>query len=47
MVITAEKAALLDRVAAALRISGWQVPWLNDDHPARAAVSHQLRTFRS
>jgi len=36
--LTAEKAALLDRLAAALRTSGWQVLWLNDDHPARAQL---------
>jgi putative restriction endonuclease len=38
MALTAEKAGLLDRVAAALRVSGWQVLWLNDDHPARAQL---------
>jgi putative restriction endonuclease len=36
--LTAEKAELLDRVARALRLSGWQVLWLNDDHPARASL---------
>lgn len=38
MALKADKAALLHRVAAALRISGWQVLWLNDDHPARAQL---------
>lgn len=38
MALKAEKASLLDRVAAALRISGWLVLWLNDDHPARAQL---------
>lgn len=38
MPLTPEKAGLLNRVAAALRLSGWQVLWLNDDHPARTSV---------
>lgn len=38
MALKADKAGLLDRVAAALRISGWQVLWLDDDHPARAQL---------
>ena len=38
MPLTAEKAGLLDRFAAAIRFSGWQVLWLNDEHPARARL---------
>jgi len=36
--LTAEKVGLLDRVAVALRLSGWQVLWLNADHPARVRL---------
>ncbi|MEL7684454.1 HNH endonuclease [Citromicrobium bathyomarinum] len=36
MALTPGKASLLNRMASALHMSGWQVLWLNDDHPARA-----------
>jgi hypothetical protein len=36
--LTIEKAELLERVAAALRVSGWRVLWLNEDHPAKALL---------
>lgn len=32
------KQQLLDRVRDALRLSGWQLLWLNADHPARARL---------
>jgi putative restriction endonuclease len=36
--LKAEKAELLQRVAAALHLSGWQLLWLNQDHPAKARL---------
>lgn len=33
-----DKEKLLNRVKNALRFSGWQLLWLNDDHPARARL---------
>lgn len=38
MVLTTEKAELLERVASALQRSGWQVLWLNGDHPTKARL---------
>lgn len=38
MALTAEKAELLERVAAALHLSGWQLLWLNEDHPGKARL---------
>lgn len=43
MPLSNEKAGLLDRVTAALRISGWQVLWLNEDHPAKARLINGSR----
>lgn len=43
MPLSNEKAGLLDRVATALRISGWQVLWLNEDHPAKARLINGSR----
>jgi len=36
--LTVEKAELLERVAAALHLSGWQLLWLNEDHPAKVKL---------
>lgn len=38
MALTVEKAELLERVAAALHLSGWQLLWLNEDHPAKVKL---------
>lgn len=38
MPLKRDKEELLDRVKNALRLSGWQLIWLNDDHPARARL---------
>ena len=38
MALTPEKADLLGRIEDGLRLSGWRIIWLNDDHPARARL---------
>ncbi len=38
MALKQDKAELLSRVAAALSLSGWQMLWLNDDHPAHVQL---------
>lgn len=43
MPLSADKAALLDRFTAALRLSGWQAVWLNADHPAHAQLINGSR----